>query len=199
MRLTCCLISIIVAVDLFSQNIPQLGDRFAFTTISAIPPNDNTFGSGYSIYSSVWQLFETYPKTEFFQTGLVSVWMTPQPTGSEPADFYNTIEGGLGWWTGLRFGHTAPKFIIGGVSNGFFSWANGPGAGQAEEVNGFRDWSQPNGMLEVAQLSNRLLWPPDGLNLSVTNNGEFLGYGYLPLPFTEEIINTNGTSVTTGN
>ena len=184
-----------------AQNTPEMGDRFAFTTISAIPINDNSFGGGFSIYSSVWPLYESYPKTEYFQTGLVSAWMSPQPTGNEPTDefFYNTIEGGLGWWTDLRFGHEVPKFTMGGVSNGFFSWANGPGAGQADLVDGHRDWSQPNGMLGIAQLSNNLLWPPDGLNMATSNNGEFLGYGYLPMPFTEEMSTTNGVDITTGN
>ena len=76
-----------------AQNTPEMGDRFAFTTISAIPINDNSFGGGFSIYSSVWPLYESYPKTEYFQTGLVSAWMSPQPTGNEPTDefFYNTI------------------------------------------------------------------------------------------------------------
>jgi hypothetical protein len=184
-----------------AQNTPEMGDRFAFTTISAIPINDNSFGGGFSIYSSVWPLYESYPKTEYFQTGLVSAWMSPQPTGNEPTDefFYNTIEGGLGWWTDLRFGHEVPKFTMGGVSNGFFSWANGPGAGQANLIDGHRDWSQPNGMLGIAQLSNNLLWPPDGLNMATSNNGEFLGYGYLPMPFTEEMSTTNGVDITTGN
>ncbi len=184
-----------------AQNTPEMGDRFAFTSIFALPANDNAFGGGFSIYSSVWPLFETYPKTEHFQTGLISAWMSPQPTGSEPTDefFYNTIEGGLGWWTDLRFGHEVPKFTMGGVSNGFYSWANGPGAGQAELVDDHRDWSQPNGMLGIAQLSNNLLWPPDGLNMATSNNGEFLGYGYIPLPFTEEMPTTNGVNITTGN
>ncbi len=184
---------------LSAQSSPAPGDRFAFTTISAIPTDDTTYGSGFSLYASVWQLYERYPRTDLFQTGLVSVWMTPQPTGEEPEDFYNTIEGGLGWWTDLRFGHEAPKFIMGGVSNGFYSWANGPGAGQYDLVDGHRDWSQPNGMLDVAQLSNTLVWPPDGLNLSTRNNGEFLGYGYYPLPLTEVMSSTSGQEITTGN
>lgn len=184
-----------------AQNIPEMGDRFAFTTIDGIGPDDSTFGSGFSIYASVWSLFETYPNPDFFQTGLVSAWMTPQPTGNEPTDdfFYNTIEGGLGWWIDTRFAHEAPKFIMGGVSNGFYSWANGPGAGQADIIDGYRDWSAQNGMLDIAQLSPHLLWPPDGLNMSMANNGEFLGYGYLPLPFTEEMSVTNGANITTGD
>lgn len=183
-----------------AQEDPSRSDRFAFTTIIAIPFNDQSFDAGYSIYSAVWPFLKEYPNPELFQTGLVSVWMTPQPTGREPSEgFYNTIEGGLGWWTDLRFGHSAPKFTMGGVSNDFFSWANGPGAGQAEKEDGFRNWDQPNGLLDIAQLSNKLLWPPDGLNMALSNNGEFLGYGYMPLPLTEILTETSGEPVVTGN
>lgn len=200
MKKVALLIMLVVNCACFTIYSQTSGDRFAFTTIGAIPPNDNSFGSGYSIYASVWPLFENYPKTELFQTGLVSVWMTPQPTGNEPSDgFYNTIEGGLGWWTGLRFGHTAPKFIMGGVSNDFYSWANGPGAGRADTEDGFRNWSEPNGMLDVAQLANGVLWPPDGLNMALDNKGDFLGYGYLSLPLTDTMATTRGQNIATGN
>ena len=51
----------------------------------------------------------------------------------------------------------------------------------------------------MPMISNNLLWPPDGLNMATSNNGEFLGYGYLPMPFTEEMSTTNGVDITTGN
>jgi len=175
------------------------GDRFEFTNIRAIPPVDDCYGGGYSFYSAAWRFFETPAEAEYFQTGLVSCWMEPQRTGNEPDDFYNTIEGGLGWWSDQRFPHKAPKFIMGGVSYGFYSWANGPGAGRADKVDGYRDWSALNGMLDVAQLSPNLLWAPDGLNIAKESNGELLGYGYLPLPLTDVMETTNSVDVTTGN
>lgn len=171
-----------------------------FTWISTENVADTAFGSGYTMYCAAWPIFNQYPGPDRFQTGLSSSWMTTQRTGNEPAQFYTTIEGGLGWWHDTRFGTKFPKFIMGGVSYNFHAWANGPGAGRSDILpNGQRDWSTPGGKYGVAQLSNRLLWAPDGLNMAQSLYGEMLGYGYLPLPLSEPIANTQGTEVPTGN
>ncbi|MEM9412727.1 MAG: hypothetical protein AAGA30_16565, partial [Planctomycetota bacterium] len=161
--------------------------RSGFTWFPTQEIGEQKFGSGYSVYSAAWPIFEKYPGAQgAFQMGLGSFWLTTQRTGQEPAQFYTTIEGGLGWWGDTRFGTTRPKFIMGGVSYNFHSWANGPGAGRSKMLpNGQRDWSTPGGKYGVAQLSHRLLWAPDGLNLSQSLNGELLGYGYLPIPLTK--------------
>lgn len=170
-----------------------------FTWISTEHIADTTFGAGYTMYCAAWQIFDHYPGPEDFQTGLSSSWLTTRKLSNQP-QFYTTIEGGLGWWHDTRFGKKVPKFNMGGVSYNFFSWANGPGAGRSDMLpNGQRDWSTPGGKYGVAQLSNRLLWAPDGLNMAQGLNGEMLGYGYIPLPLTEPIENTNGTGVETGN
>ena len=174
--------------------------RSGFTWISTERIDDQSFGSGYTMYSAAYPTFKKYPGPNRFQTGLSSSWLTTQRTGNEPSEFYTTIEGGLGWWHDTRFGTKVPKFIMGGVSYNFYAWANGPGAGRSDILaNGERDWSTPGGKYGVAQLSNKLLWAPDGLNLAQSLNGEMLGYGYMPLPLTEPILNTNGTNVKTGN
>ena len=174
--------------------------RSGFTWISTENVADKSFGSGYTMYSAAWPIFRQYPGPANFQMGLSSSWMTTQRTGAEPNQFYTTIEGGLGWWHDTRFGTNRPKFIMGGVSFNFYAWANGPGAGRSAMLpNGQRDWSTPGGKYGVAQLSNRLLWAPDGLNMAQSLNGELLGYGYLPLPLTDPIPNTNGTDIETGN
>jgi hypothetical protein len=171
-----------------------------FTWISTEHVSDPVFGSGYTMYSAAWPIFSQYPGPDRFQTGLSSSWLTTQRTGNEPDQFYTTIEGGLGWWHDTRFGTKIPKFIMGGVSYNFHAWANGPGAGRSDILpDGQRDWSTPGGKYGVAQLSNRLLWAPDGLNMAQSLNGEMLGYGYIPLPLTEPITNTNGTNISTGN
>jgi hypothetical protein len=174
--------------------------RTGFTWIPTEQITDQAFGSGYTMYSAAWPIFKHYPGAANFQMGLSSSWMTTQRTGNEPGQFYTTIEGGLGWWHDTRFGTKVPKFIMGGVSHNFYAWANGPGAGRSDLLpNGQRDWSTPGGKYGVAQLSNQLLWAPDGLNMAQSLNGEMLGYGYIPLPLTEPIPNTNGTAVQTGN
>ena len=175
-------------------------ERTGFTWITTENVNDPTFGSGYTMYSAAWPIFKKYPGPEQFQMGLAGCWLTTQQTGNEPSQFYTTIEGGLGWWHDTRFGTKTPKFIMGGVSYNFHAWANGPGAGRSALLsNGQRDWSTPGGKYGVAQLSNRLLWAPDGLNMAQSLNGEMLGYGYLPLPLTEPMQQTSGQNIETGN
>ena len=174
--------------------------RSGFTWIPTEDVTDKTYGSGYTLYSSAWPIFKDYPGSSSFQMGLAGCWMTTQRTGNEPDQFYTTIEGGLGWWRDTRFGTEIPKFIMGGVSHNFYAWANGPGAGRSATLsNGQRDWSTPGGKYGVAQLSNRLLWAPDGLNMAQSLNGEMLGYGYTPLPITDPLAQTNGQEVQTGN
>ncbi|MFT6106712.1 MAG: hypothetical protein ACJATL_000948 [Rickettsiales bacterium] len=174
--------------------------RSGFTWINREAPVDTKFGSGYSFYSSAWPVFKKYPGPHGFQTGLVSSWLSTQRTGNEPKDFYTTIEGGLGWWHDTRFATKIPKFIMGGVSLNFYAWANGPGAGKSDLLaNGQRNWSTPGGKYGVAQLSNRLLWAPDGLNMAQSSNGELLGYGYIPLPLTDPMKRSDGANITTGN
>lgn len=182
----------------FAQTIEA--SRTGFSWIAAENVQDNAYGAGYTLYSAAWPIFDQYPGPEDFQMGLAGCWMSPQPTGNEPSGFYNTIEGGLGWWHDTRFGTRIPKFIMGGVSNGFFAWANGPGAGRSDLLaNGQRDWSSPGGKYGVAQLSNRLVWAPDGLNMAQSLNGEMLGYGYTPLPLMDVLEETAGQDVQTGN
>jgi hypothetical protein len=175
-------------------------ERTGFTWISTEDVSDPAFGSGYSFYSAAWPVFKDYPGPEDFQMGLAGCWLTTQKTGNEPAQFYTTIEGGLGWWHDTRFGTRIPKFIMGGVSFNFYAWANGPGAGRSNILpNGQRDWSTPGGKYGIAQLSNKLLWAPDGLNMAQSLNGEMLGYGYLPLPLSEPMQETSGEPIETGN
>jgi hypothetical protein len=176
------------------------GQRTGFTWINTEDFTDKSYGAGYTLYSAAWPIFNNYPGPRDFQMGLAGCWLTTQRTGNEPGQFYTTIEGGLGWWHDTRFGTKIPKFIMGGVSHNFYAWANGPGAGRSGLLgNGQRDWSTPGGKYGVAQLSNRLLWAPDGLNMAQSLNGEMLGYGYTPLPLTDPMEQTAGVDVRTGN
>lgn len=162
--------------------------------------DDKDNGAGYTVYSAVWPIMQKYPGPHNFQLGLPSTWLTPVNSEPTPNGFYNTIEGGLGWWHDTRFATEVPKFIMGGVANGFSQWANGVGAGSGPLLwNGHRDWSVPSGKYGVAQITPNLLWPPDGLNMEQGANGEYLGYGYHPLPLTEEMETTYGVDFKTGN
>ncbi len=192
---------IIFSISFYDANAQVVkARRTGFSWINTERVTDTSFGSGFTMYSAAWPTFKEYPGSLDFQTGLGSSWLTPQSTGKEPTDFYTTIEGGLGWWSDTRFGTKTPKFIMGGVALNFSSWANGTGAGKSNMLaNGQRDWRTPGGKYGVAQLSNRLLWAPDGLNMAQGLNGEFLGYGYIPLPITDPMTQTAGTNIATGN
>ena len=151
------------------------------------------YGGGFSMYVAAWPLLEEWPG-ERFQTGLFGTWMFAQkPEREIEGKIYSDIEGGLGWWRDTRFATATPKFIMGGVTLNFATWANGPGAGKG------RDWQEPKGKYGVAQLSPWIVWPPDGLNLAQGTCGELFGYGYLPLPLTEPKETTAGADVPTGN
>ncbi len=152
-----------------------------------------TYDGGFSMYVAAWPLLKDYPGNRF-QTGLPGTWMHAQNDRPNPIEkMYSDIEGGLGWWRDTRFATETPKFIMGGVALNFVEWANGPGAGKG------RSWEEPRGKYGVTQLSPWVVWPPDGLNLKQGTCGEFLGYGYLPLPLTEPKATTAGKDVPTGN
>jgi hypothetical protein len=168
------------------------GQIFGYGHIRTNKVDKAIYGGGYTMYSAVWPLVETYPGNRF-QTGLLHTWMFAQYDPSiDTQDMYSCIEGGLGWWRDTRFATETPKFIMGGVALKFSEWANGPGAGKG------RDWDQPKGKYAIAQLSSRVLWPPDGLNLKQGMSGELFGYGYRPLPLIEPKANTYGSPVPTG-
>ena len=153
---------------------------------------DKSFNAGFSMYVAAWPLLKNYPGQEF-QTGLFGTWMFAQYDSPKPEKAYSDIEGGLGWWRDTRFATETPKFIMGGVALNFVEWANGPAAGKG------RDWKNPKGHYAIAQLSNTVLWPPDGLNLKQGTSGELFGYGYLPLPLTPAKPTTFGSPVPTGD
>ena len=136
----------------------------------------DTYNAGFSLYAAAWPLLQHYPGHRF-QTGLFGTWMHAQYQGKPPADLYSDIEGGLGWWRDTRFPSETPKFIMGGVAVNFKEIANGP-------EHGAGNWAKPRGLYGVAQLTPRLLFPIDGLNLKQGTCGQLFGYGYLPLPLT---------------
>ncbi|MFM7316075.1 MAG: hypothetical protein ACKO5E_03940 [bacterium] len=150
------------------------------------------YNAGFSMYVAAWPLLKNYPGQEF-QSGLFGTWMFAQNENKSRKGIYSDIEGGLGWWRDTRFATETPKFIMGGVALNFVEWANGPGAGKG------RNWQKPAGHYAIAQLSPRVLWPPDGLNLKQGTQGDLFGYGYLALPLTSPKQTTAGKAIPTGN
>ena len=182
------------------QQGQQPTNVFGFTIL----PKQNapgSFDAGFSMYPTIWSLVETHPGKSF-QSGLFGTWMkikTEEPMDSKIGAEkrgglgYNTIEGGSGVWRHNRFPTVTPKFQMGGVAGSFKGIANGPGFGKG------RDWNVDRGRYGVAQLSNRVVFPLDGLNYKQGTFGQSIGYGYLPLPLTAAKSKTAGKDVPTGN
>ncbi len=120
------------------------------------------YGAGYSQYSAVWEFCNFHPQGQT-QAGLPHNWMSvleppgyPKAPSNNGLQYYSTIEGGLGFWRDIRFDedNITPKFKMGGVARQFSAIADGPGWGPG-------DWNDPRtGKLSIAQLSNRLVYPP---------------------------------------
>jgi hypothetical protein len=150
-------------------------------------------------YSAVWPLIAE-PIADF-QIGLPSAWITPDnsdnkdtplaPVGTLARDnwpergptwdsVFQTVEGGLGYWAGNRFRYGPPKFSMNATPQCYDYEVGSPGWSFF-----YSDKALPDNRLGIAQLSNRLLIPPDALPFEGNPNGKFLGYAYMALPFTE--------------
>ena len=163
---------------------------------SSTPPSE--YNAGHGFYSAVWSL--TPEPVAGFQIGLPSTWLTPDnsdnlteplcPVGTYARDnwpergptyasVFQTLEGGLGYWMGNRFHYGPPKYSMNSTPNCYTQQIASPGWGFFGNPSPISDDG-----LGIAQLSNRMIIPPDGLPFEGTPNGEFLGYSYLSLPLT---------------
>ncbi len=154
------------------------------------------YGYGVSFYVAAWPLLEK--PLAGFQIGLPSTWITPDNRDFEKAlcppgtfardhwpergpsyrDVFQTIEGGLGFWVSTQFASATSKYRINGTPNGYNHEISSPGWG----------FGAPQALapaqLGIAQLSNRLLVPPDGLTFKAGSAGELLGNAWMALPLT---------------
>ena len=196
------LIAIIIFLNCFNicaQTIPQQypGLQGYLASYSSTPPAEYNLGLGF--YSAVWSL--TPEPIAGFQIGLPGTWLIPDNTDNDTQplcpigtiardnwpergptyeDVFQTIEGGLGYWVGNRFHYGPPKYSMNSTPNCYTDQVASPGwpfFGSSSPL--------PDDVLGIAQLSNRLIIPPDGLPFEGEPNGEFLGYSYLSLPLTD--------------
>jgi len=162
------------------------------------PPNRSEYSVGMGFYSAVWPLIDQ-PLANF-QIGLAGCWITPDnsdnkdkplaPEGTRArkwlergptwASVFQTVEGGLGYWAGNHFRYGPPKFSMNATPQCYDYEIGSPGWSFF-----YSSKALPDDRLGIAQLSNRLLIPPDGLTFQGNPNGEFLGYTWMALPFTE--------------
>jgi hypothetical protein len=163
------------------------------------PPARSDYSAGMGFYSAVWPLISE--PIANFQIGLPSAWLTPDnsdnkdkplaPIGTLARDnwpergptwdsVFQTVEGGLGYWAGNRFRYGPPKFSMNATPQCYDYEVGSPGWSFF-----YSSEALPDNRLGIAQLSNRLLIPPDALPLEGNPNGKFLGYTYMALPFTK--------------
>lgn len=158
------------------------------------------YGAGMSFYTAVWSLCDAPID---FQVGLASAWLKPDNTDTElplapvgtyardnwpergPSwrDVFQNLEGGVGYWWNSHFEYGQPKFSMNRTSQCYDFEIASPGWSffQSSTV-------LPDNRLGIAQLTNRILIPPDAMPFSGTPNGQFLGYSYMALPFTDPSV-----------
>ena len=163
------------------------------------PPDRTNYSAGMGFYSAVWPLIAK--PIARFQIGLAGAWITPDnsdnkdtplaPIGTHARDnwpergptwasVFQTVEGGLGYWARNRFRYGPPKFSMNATPQCYDYEVGSPGWSFF-----YSSKALPDNQLGIAQLSNRLLIPPDALPFEGNPNGKFLGYTYMALPFTE--------------
>ncbi len=159
------------------------------------PKPPDGYGVGVSFYSAVWPLIDK-PLANF-QIGLPSTWIIPEndevdfplcPMGTYArnweergpswSEVFQTVEGGLGYWAGNRFRYGPPKFSMNGVPSCYDYEVASPGWSFFYSSTALEDTK-----MGIAQLSNRIVVPPDGLTFQGAPNGQFLGYAWMALPF----------------
>jgi hypothetical protein len=165
------------------------------------PPVQSEYTAGMGFYSAVWPLIDR-PLANF-QIGLPSTWIVPDnsdnrdkplaPEGTLARKWpergptwesvFQTVEGGLGYWAGNHFRYGPPKFSMNDTPQCYDYEVGSPGWSFF-----YSNEALPDRRLGVAQLSNRLLIPPDGLPFQGNPNGQFLGYTYMALPFTDPTV-----------
>jgi len=180
-------------------------------SVPAPPPE---FGYGVSLYAAAWPLVAT-PLRDF-QIGLASIWIVPDnrdvdfpllphgtvardnwpERGPSYRDVFQTIEGGLGFWGDTRFPSSTAKFRMNGTGNGYNHMICSPGWGFGNFEN---TTALQAGQMGIAQLSSRILVPPDGFTFKAGTIGSLLGYAWMALPLTKAKSITAGHPAPTGN
>lgn len=162
------------------------------------PPARSEYCMGMGFYSAVWPLIDR-PLADF-QIGLAGCWITPNNSDNKDkplapegtlarqwkergptwASVFQTVEGGLGYWAGNHFRYDLPKFSMNATPQCYDYEIGSPGWSFF-----YSNEALPDDRLGIAQLSNRLLIPPDALPFRGNPNGQFLGYTWMALPFSD--------------
>jgi hypothetical protein len=183
----------------------QLNGYTGASYSAAIP---STHTAGFSFYSAVWAL--TDKPLAGLQVGLPGTWLLPDnkdfklpllppnnpvrismpEQGPTWSTVFQTIEGSGGSWITTRFPSASPKYRMNSTPNGYIDEVSSPGWGFG------RTTAMPTSAMGMAQLSNRLLVPPDGLTFHQQPRGEMLGHAWMALPLIPPIDNAGDQSWT---
>ncbi|HPM84972.1 MAG TPA: sulfatase-like hydrolase/transferase, partial [Candidatus Anammoximicrobium sp.] len=167
---------------------------------AARPPAQSEYSAGMGFYSAVWPLIDQ-PWADF-QIGLAGSWIMPDNSDNKDrplapegtlartwkergptwSSVFQTVEGGLGYWAGNHFRYGPPKFSMNATPQCYDYEVGSPGWSFF-----YSNEALPDHRLGIAQLSNRLLIPPDALPFQGNPNGQFLGYAWMALPFTDPV------------
>jgi len=190
--------AIIFLLLILGPRLPAASQGLSGYISCVLSQSPQGYGAGMSFYSTVWTLIEK--PLYRFQIGLAGTWIIPDnsdnattplcPIGTTArkwpergptwASVFQTLEGGKGYWAGTRFHYGPPKFSMNGTPNCYDDEIASPGWGF------FRSGTAiPDGKMGIAQLSNRILVPPDGLPFQGNPEGLILGYAWMALPFTD--------------
>lgn len=163
------------------------------------PASAGEFTVGVSFYTAAWKLIDKPIRT--FQIGLPGTWIVPDntdndsiplcPVGTLARDnwdergptyesVFQTLEGGLGYWARNHYRYGPPKFAMNATSQCYDFEIATPGWSFF-----YDDTALATDRLGIAQLSNRILIPPDAMTFEGDPQGEFMGYAYMALPFTD--------------
>lgn len=162
-----------------------------------------SYAYGFSLYTAIWPAVDA--PLDNFQIGYPGTWLNANnddypfpllpanhPFSGSPFDPYSrlfqTVEGSAGYWSSSRFPSTAPKYRINGTPNGYGNQLSSPGWGFGSDALAPGEggaWALPMGSAGVAQLSNRLLMPPDGWTFRPNTAGEMFGIAWMALPLTD--------------
>jgi len=172
------------------------GGLHGYISMKVSAPREG-FGFGVSFYAATWPLLAT--PLQSFQIGLPGAWIVPDNRGYEQPlcphgtlardqwperapsyrDVFQTIEGGMGFWTSNQFHSTTPKFIMNGTANCYNYMIETPGFGFGRASDLVALDSEQMGLV---QISNRLVVPPDAWTFKPGMHGELFGTAWMALP-----------------
>jgi len=183
---------------------PFEGLKGYLQTSSSLSPADSNYGQ--SFYTGIWSTFDEYLPIGF-QRGH-GTWIIPDNRGyTEPlcpvgtvardnwperapsySEVFQTIEGGPGYWLNTRFPDPQMKYRLNLITDCYTSQTSSPGW----------NWGGTDNLDDqagLAQISNKLLYAPDGITFKRGTHGDFLGQAWMSLPLTAGLSENSSVGV----